>query len=74
MKLLKELLGNSHLNVKCFATKEIFKTLYECCGISASCKFLDPKVATWLHDGKIHEKTFNEMVKNAYKFQFYLQF
>lgn len=62
MKLFKELLANTILYVKCFATKEIFKTLYECCGIIASCKFLDPKVANWLYDGNIYEKTFNDMV------------
>lgn len=62
MKLFKELLANTILYVKCFATKETFKTLYECCGIIASCKFLDPKVANWLYDGNIYEKTFNDMV------------
>lgn len=62
MKLFKELLANTVLYIKCFATKETFKTLYECCGIIASCKFLDPKVANWLYDGNIYEKTFNNMV------------
>ncbi|XP_043257568.1 DNA polymerase theta [Colletes gigas] len=66
MKLLNELLKKEHLNVKCFATKKTFKTLYECCDISASCKFLDPKIATWLHDGTVYEKTFNEMVKEYF--------
>lgn len=68
MKLLKELLANRVLYVKCFATKEIFKTLYECCGITANCKFLDPKVANWLYDGNVYEKTFNEMVHTMYNF------
>ncbi|KZC14173.1 DNA polymerase theta [Dufourea novaeangliae] len=66
MKLLKELLGNTQLHVKCFATKETFKILFECCGISASCKFLDPKVANWLYDSKVCEKSFNEMVKEYF--------
>ncbi|XP_043519915.1 DNA polymerase theta [Frieseomelitta varia] len=66
MKLLKELLANRVLYVKCFATKEMFKTLYECCGITANCKFLDPKVANWLYDGNVYEKTFNEMVKEYF--------
>ncbi|XP_076663773.1 DNA polymerase theta isoform X2 [Andrena cerasifolii] len=66
MKLLKEVLANTVLSVKCFATKEIFKTLYKCCGISASCKFLDPTVARWLHDGNVYEKNFNEMVKDYF--------
>ncbi|KAG6796385.1 DNA polymerase theta isoform X1 [Apis mellifera caucasica] len=66
MKLFKELLANTILYVKCFATKETFKTLYECCGIIASCKFLDPKVANWLYDGNIYEKTFNDMVKEYF--------
>lgn len=68
MKLLKELLGNTFLYVKCFATKEMFKTLYKCCSITASCKFLDPKVAGWLHHGSSREKTFHEMVSNMYNF------
>lgn len=63
MKLLKELLANTFLYVKCFATKEVFKTLYECCGISANCKFLDPTVASWLFDGNVYEKNFSDMVK-----------
>ncbi|XP_017766865.1 PREDICTED: DNA polymerase theta-like [Eufriesea mexicana] len=66
MKLFKELLSNTLLYAKCFATKEIYKTLYECCGITANCKFLDPKVASWLYDGNIYEKTFNEMVKEYF--------
>ncbi|CAD1478881.1 unnamed protein product [Heterotrigona itama] len=65
MKLLKELLANRVLYVKCFATKEMFKTLYAC-GITANCKFLDPKVANWLYDGNVYEKTFNEMVKEYF--------
>ena len=70
MKLLKELLANTVLYVKCFATKEMFKTLYECCGIIGNCKFLDPKVANWLYDGNIYEKTFNEMASTMYNFIF----
>ncbi|XP_043595515.1 DNA polymerase theta isoform X2 [Bombus pyrosoma] len=66
MKLLKELLSNTFLYVKCFATKEMFKTLYKCCSITASCKFLDPKVAGWLHHGSSREKTFHEMVKEYF--------
>ncbi|XP_076390192.1 DNA polymerase theta isoform X3 [Megachile rotundata] len=66
MKLLKDIVSNTSLYVKCFATKEIFKTLYECCSISASCRFLDPKVANWLCDSTIHEKTFNEMVEEYF--------
>ncbi|XP_054015016.1 DNA polymerase theta [Hylaeus anthracinus] len=66
VKLLKELLKNTQLNIKCFGTKEIFKTLYECCGISATCKFLDPKVASWLYEGTVYDKNFNEMVKEYF--------
>ncbi|CAL7951362.1 unnamed protein product [Xylocopa violacea] len=66
MKLLKELLSNTLLYVKCFATKETFKTLYQCCDIIANCKFLDPKVANWLYDGNTYEKTFSEMVKEYF--------
>ncbi|XP_017792592.1 PREDICTED: DNA polymerase theta [Habropoda laboriosa] len=66
MKLLKDLLSNTLLYVQCFATKEIFKSLYECCGIIANCKFLDPKTASWLYDGNTYEKTFNEMVKEHF--------
>ncbi|CAK9816398.1 DNA polymerase theta [Anthophora quadrimaculata] len=66
MKLLKDLLSNTLLYVKCFATKDIFKSLYECCGIIASCKFLDPKTASWLYDGSTCEKTFNEMVQDHF--------
>ncbi|XP_034194144.2 DNA polymerase theta isoform X1 [Osmia lignaria lignaria] len=66
IKLLRSILSNTFLYVKCFATKEIFKTLYECCGIFACCRFLDPKVAHWLHDSSVHEKTFNEMVEEYF--------
>ncbi|XP_076278096.1 DNA polymerase theta [Lasioglossum baleicum] len=66
MKLLKEILTNTHLYIKCFATKDTFKILYECCGIVANCKFLDPKVASWLHDSNVDEKNFNEMVKEYF--------
>ncbi|XP_076234404.1 DNA polymerase theta [Calliopsis andreniformis] len=66
MKLLKEVLTNSFLYVKCFATKEVFKTIYECCGISTNCKFLDPNVANWLFESSINEKNFNEMVKEYF--------
>lgn len=71
MKLLKEVLANTLLSVKCFATKEIFKTLYKCCGISAACKFLDPTVARWLYDGNVYENNFNETVMKMYISQFY---
>ncbi|XP_076643351.1 DNA polymerase theta [Halictus rubicundus] len=66
MKLLKDILNNTNLYVKCFATKDTFKILYECCGIIANCKFLDPKVASWMHDSSVYEKNFSEMVKEYF--------
>nr|XP_033330017.1 DNA polymerase theta isoform X2 [Megalopta genalis] len=66
MKLLKEILNNTHLHIKCYAAKETFKILYRCCDIIASCKFLDPKVANWLYDSEIYEKNFSEMVKEYF--------
>lgn len=61
MALVKELLSNTNLYMKCFATKDIYKLLYQCCGISAKCKFLDPIVAHWLYTNN-SERNFNKMV------------
>ncbi|XP_078050006.1 DNA polymerase theta [Augochlora pura] len=66
MKLLKEILNNTHIYVKCYAAKDTFKILYRCCDIIATCKFLDPKVANWLYDSEIYEKNFSEMVKEYF--------
>ncbi|XP_076224101.1 DNA polymerase theta isoform X2 [Nomia melanderi] len=66
MKLLKDVLNNTDLYIKCFAVKDTYKVLYECCGIIANCKFLDPKVASWLNDNTICEQNFNEMVKEYF--------
>ncbi|XP_029175852.1 DNA polymerase theta [Nylanderia fulva] len=61
MTLLKELFADTDLYMKCFATKDIYKALYQCCGISAKCRFLDPIIAHWLCTNDC-EKSFNEMV------------
>ncbi|XP_014469442.1 PREDICTED: DNA polymerase theta isoform X2 [Dinoponera quadriceps] len=61
MILLKELLSDTALYVKCFAAKNTYKLLYLCCGISAKCRFLDPMIAHWLYTNS-SERNFNEMV------------
>ncbi|XP_067215522.1 DNA polymerase theta isoform X2 [Linepithema humile] len=59
--LLKELFSDTSLYMKCFAIKDIYKLLYQCCGISAKCRFLDPIIAHWLYTND-SERNFNEMV------------
>ncbi|XP_015110592.1 DNA polymerase theta [Diachasma alloeum] len=61
MALLTELLG-SRLVVRCFSTKETYRTLFRCCGIAPSCRFLDPRVADWLLNPDSPEKTFTNLV------------
>lgn len=61
MALLKELLSDTTLYVRCFAMKDTYKLLYQCCGISAKCRFLDPVIAHWLFTNGA-ERKFNEMV------------
>ncbi|XP_072765089.1 DNA polymerase theta isoform X1 [Anoplolepis gracilipes] len=61
MALLKELFADTALYVRCFAIKDIYKLLYQCCGISAKCRFLDPIIAHWLCTND-SERNFNEMV------------
>jgi len=62
MALLKELFSNTALYVKCFVVKNIYKLLYQCCGILARCKFLDLIVAHWLYTND-SERNFNDMVR-----------
>ncbi|KYN17239.1 Helicase POLQ-like protein [Trachymyrmex cornetzi] len=61
MTLLKDLLYDTTLYMKCFATKDIYKLLYQCCGITAKCRFLDPVIGHWLYTNG-SERNFNEMV------------
>ncbi|KYM80156.1 Helicase POLQ-like protein [Atta colombica] len=61
MALLKDLFYDTTLYMKCFATKDIYKLLYQCCGITAKCKFLDPVIGHWLYTND-SERNFNEMV------------
>lgn len=62
MILLKELFYDTTLYVKCFAIKDVYKLLYQCCGITAKCRFLDPVIAHWLRTNG-SERNFNEMVR-----------
>jgi len=62
MALLKDLFYDTTLYMKCFATKDIYKLLYQCCGITAKCRFLDPVIGHWLYTND-SERNFNEMVK-----------
>lgn len=62
MTLLRELLSDAALYVKCFAAKDTYKMLHRCCGISAKCRFLDPVVAHWLYTNG-SERNFSEMVR-----------
>ncbi|XP_011875915.1 PREDICTED: DNA polymerase theta-like [Vollenhovia emeryi] len=59
--LLKELFYDTTLYVKCFAIKDVYKLLYQCCGITAKCRFLDPVIAHWLYTNDF-ERNYNEMV------------
>ncbi|XP_011146257.1 DNA polymerase theta isoform X2 [Harpegnathos saltator] len=59
--LLKELLSDAALYVKCFAIKDTYKLLYRCCAISAKCRFLDPVIAHWLYTNDF-EGNFSELV------------
>ncbi|XP_029680400.1 DNA polymerase theta-like, partial [Formica exsecta] len=61
MALLKELFADTALYMRCFAIKDIYKLLYQCCGISAKCRFLDPIIAHWLCTND-SERNFSEMV------------
>ncbi|XP_018400080.1 PREDICTED: DNA polymerase theta [Cyphomyrmex costatus] len=61
MALLKELFYDTTLYIKCFAIKDIYKLLYQCCGITAKCRFLDPIIGHWLYTNS-SESNFNEMV------------
>ncbi|KYN42028.1 Helicase POLQ-like protein [Trachymyrmex septentrionalis] len=61
MALLKDLLYDTTLYMKCFAIKDIYKLLYQCCGITAKCRFLDPVIGHWLYTND-SERNFNEMV------------
>jgi len=62
MALLKELFSNTALYVKCFVVKNVYKLLYQCCGILAKCKFLDLIVAHWLYTNDC-ERNFSDMVR-----------
>lgn len=63
MALLKELFYDTTLYMKCFAIKDVYKLLYQCCGITPKCRFLDPVIAHWLHTNDC-ERNFNEMVRS----------
>ncbi|XP_063984918.1 DNA polymerase theta [Diachasmimorpha longicaudata] len=60
--LLTELL-RSRIVVRCFSTKDTYKTLFRCCSITPSCGFLDPQVAHWLLNPDSPEKTFANLVQ-----------
>ncbi|KAL6260260.1 hypothetical protein P5V15_007793 [Pogonomyrmex californicus] len=61
MALLKELFYDTTLYIKCFAIKDVYKLLYQCCGITAKCRFLDPVIAHWLYTNDFETK-FSDMV------------
>ncbi|XP_008558499.1 DNA polymerase theta isoform X1 [Microplitis demolitor] len=63
MSFLTELLSTKTLTVKCFQLKEIYKTLYKCCGLTPSCKFIDPTIANWLLNSDVTYNNFEELVK-----------
>ncbi|XP_043485514.1 DNA polymerase theta [Polistes fuscatus] len=62
INFFKELLSNTSLYIRCFSTKKLYKTLYQCFQVAATCRFLDPYTANWLLHGSISEKKWNEMV------------
>ncbi|XP_032671376.1 DNA polymerase theta isoform X2 [Odontomachus brunneus] len=65
MTLLKELLSDAALYVRCFAIKGTYKLLYRCCEVSAKCRFLDPVIAHWLYTNG-SERNFSEMVSQYF--------
>ncbi|KAF7378835.1 hypothetical protein HZH66_015069 [Vespula vulgaris] len=62
INFFKELLSNTSLYIRCFSTKKLYKTLYQCFQVAATCRFLDPYTADWLLHGSTSEKKWNEMV------------
>ncbi|XP_015182607.1 PREDICTED: DNA polymerase theta [Polistes dominula] len=62
INFFKELLSNTSLYIRCFSTKKLYKILYQCFQVAATCRFLDPYTANWLLHGSISEKKWNEMV------------
>ncbi|XP_048512661.1 DNA polymerase theta isoform X2 [Athalia rosae] len=61
LQLLRDVLTNSSVNVRCYGSKDIYKTLHLCCNISSNCTFLDPQVAEWLLEPDLAEKKLNDM-------------
>ncbi|XP_012529717.2 DNA polymerase theta [Monomorium pharaonis] len=61
MALLKELFYDTTLYMRCFAIKDMYKLLHQCCGITAKCRFLDPIIAHWLYTNDF-ERNFNDMI------------
>ncbi|KAI4495700.1 hypothetical protein M0802_008535 [Mischocyttarus mexicanus] len=62
INFFKELLSNTSLYIRCFSTKKLYKTLYHCFQVPATCRFLDPYTADWLLRGSISDQKWNEMV------------
>ncbi|KAK0079774.1 hypothetical protein PV326_008551 [Microctonus aethiopoides] len=62
IELLIKILSTPELKVRCFAAKEIYKTLYKCCKLSPCCIFLDPLTADWLLNPENSEKTFGNLI------------
>ncbi|XP_044010406.1 DNA polymerase theta [Aphidius gifuensis] len=62
MSLLTDILTNDNLTVRCFSSKEIYKTLFNCCNISSTCKFIDPTVADWLINPDLPDKIFGNLI------------
>ncbi|XP_012271353.1 DNA polymerase theta [Orussus abietinus] len=61
MSLLLDVLSTPSMSVRCFAAKEVYKTLHQCCGITPTCKFIDPKTADWMLNSDTYERSFNAM-------------
>lgn len=62
MLLLTSILTTVNLNVRCFGAKEIYKTLYKCCGLIATAKFLDSLTSDWLLNSEVTEKSFENLI------------
>ncbi|XP_023248277.1 DNA polymerase theta [Copidosoma floridanum] len=61
MNLLREILSDPTVSLRCFKAKEVYKFLYVCCEIQSSCEFLDPLTADWLMNSESVYKSNIEM-------------
>ena len=59
---LTKILQYPSIKVHCFASKDVYKALHQCIEITSMCRFIDPKVANWLLNPDLIEKSFRMTV------------